>query len=257
MAKFLILGVPRSGTSMLTGLFHGSGVYCGPKQLPPTISNPQGYFESHEINSLNNCIIHKLVSWPVFNGLIRRRYDLITNLDQRGYAFASPRFLRPMPLGDDLKERMRTLLSRADFCYKDPRFCVTLPSWRPFLPNGIKVLVVFREPEKTVESYLKNVDAVYHPPFHITQRELDIAYARNYSRLLQWADSNWSFYHYDQIYSGEAKPKIEKFSGIEMTWSHVNESLRRSQGYPAERTSMKARLVYKRLCKLAMHRKAP
>src|SRR4051812_23204486 len=53
----IILGSGRSGTSMVAGTLRQCGYYMGPDLLNPGLSNPKGFFESREINELNEDIL--------------------------------------------------------------------------------------------------------------------------------------------------------------------------------------------------------
>lgn len=48
----MILGMPRSGTSMVAGIFHLHGVWVGRCRLADDI-NPKGYFENLDFKALN------------------------------------------------------------------------------------------------------------------------------------------------------------------------------------------------------------
>lgn len=62
----------RSGTCLTASLFKNSGYFLDNNLLPPSISNPRGYYEDREINLLNNQIINKLLTWPALNRLRKR-----------------------------------------------------------------------------------------------------------------------------------------------------------------------------------------
>ena len=57
-----ILGMHRSGTSLLARMLNLMGVSLGPEQflMQPTIDNPKGYWEHDEIVGLNNEILRRL-----------------------------------------------------------------------------------------------------------------------------------------------------------------------------------------------------
>lgn len=252
MAKVLILGCPRSGTSMLTGLFANQGVYIGGRAHKPTVSNPKGYFETRGINDLNNQIIRKYLSWPLLDGL-RARISPNINYDPRAYSFASPLRHRITPIPLRLENAIRFYASKESFCYKDPRFCVTLPAWSRFLDEKIKYLVVFREPEKTIASYIKNGVDIYQPPLVFDGKQLELAYARNYRRLIKWSNESWMFMHYDQILRGEVADGLEEFCGMKLDWGHVTLDLKRTRNADYSCTESVVRDVYKELCHLAKY----
>ena len=60
MKNCLILGSGRSGTSMLAGTLYREGLYIGDRVMPPTPGNPKGYFESFDIQDLNEDILKQV-----------------------------------------------------------------------------------------------------------------------------------------------------------------------------------------------------
>ena len=54
MRCFIVLGVPRSGTSAVSGVLHHLGVMMGERFLPPSPMNPRGFFEDEEVVELHN-----------------------------------------------------------------------------------------------------------------------------------------------------------------------------------------------------------
>ena len=58
----LILGMHRSGTSALGGIFNRSGLSCGKDLMPANIYNQKGYYENLKIWKFNEKILTSLVS---------------------------------------------------------------------------------------------------------------------------------------------------------------------------------------------------
>ena len=128
-----ILGMHRSGTSLLTRMLNLIDVYLGPEQLlmRPDFANPKGYWEHDEIVSLNDEILRRLGgSWdepPTF-----------------------PPGWENAPAIDDLKQRGRRLIQDSfanveTWGWKDPRSCLTLPFWQQLLPN-LRYILCLRNP---------------------------------------------------------------------------------------------------------------
>ncbi len=65
----IILGTPRSGTSLVAGLFHIHGVFVG-KCREADANNPKGYFENTELAVLRYV---DLLQPPAVNKLLRRQ----------------------------------------------------------------------------------------------------------------------------------------------------------------------------------------
>ncbi len=69
-------------------------------------------------------------------------------------------WLAAVPLGTpiscppSIEQQIVTQTAKAPFCFKDPRFCYTLPAWRPHARHAV-FLCIFREPARTVQSILK------------------------------------------------------------------------------------------------------
>ena len=128
-----ILGMHRSGTSLLTRMINLLDVYLGPEELllPPNFANPKGYWEHREIVAINDEILRRLGgSWdepPAF-----------------------PSGWENAPAIDDLKERGRRLIHDSfanvdTWGWKDPRSCLTLPFWQQLLPD-MRYVVCLRNP---------------------------------------------------------------------------------------------------------------
>lgn len=125
-----ILGMHRSGTSLLTRILNLIGVYLGPEpDLPqPRDGNPTGHWELDEFMVLNDAILTALGGrWdapPIF-----------------------PPGWESDPSLDGVKQSARTFIQKT-FCnaelwgWKDPRNCLTLPFWQQLLPNMRYVLCI-------------------------------------------------------------------------------------------------------------------
>ncbi|MCE9596106.1 MAG: glycosyltransferase [Planctomycetes bacterium] len=240
MHDLVILGSGRSGTSMLAGLFAHAGWFVGDDSYPGRDANPKGFFESKDVNGVNE--------W------------LIASVEPRGGALGAwQRWLSALPedvafrAPVELRERMQRLCSRRPFCFKDPRFCFTLPAWRDALGDA-KHLVVFREPAATAASivqecrtadYLRGVEAD-------VERALEV-WRSSYAHVVDVhrKQGEWLFLHYDQILSGEKLDELEAFVGGRIARDFPERSLKRSSS-DGEVTPAAAEL-YRELCALAGH----
>src|SRR4029453_4502858 len=113
-----VLGMHRSGTSLITRMLNVLGVYLGPNErlMKPQEDNPRGYWEHQLITDLNDAILARLGgSWhepPTF----------------------SPDWGRAAGLAD-LRRKAQAVIHE-DFAtaecwgWKDPRTCLTLPFWQ-------------------------------------------------------------------------------------------------------------------------------
>lgn len=137
----LVLGMHRSGTSVVAGALRLRGAYLGSDLKGPAADNPKGFFEH--------------------TGVVRIHEKLLVAL---GRAWSDP---RDLPVGwlqsqaaIDASAELETLL-RAEFAgkplwaIKDPRLCRLLPLWLPILERMAVVpsaLFVVRRPQEVVAS---------------------------------------------------------------------------------------------------------
>jgi hypothetical protein len=234
----LILGSGRSGTSMLAGVLASAGYYMGEHLIPADESNPKGYFEDDEINAINESLLA-----PVTPVLSRPTYGW--------------RWLASVPVGScascppDLARRIRVQTAQSPFCFKDPRFCYTLPAWRPFLGDAV-LLCIFREPARTANSIVKecrNADYLQGLPMDFS-RAVEI-WTLMYRHILEVHRQvgHWVFLHYDQLFDDTIFAKLEAALGVRPDRRFPEPKLKRSAG-DAEVGSA-AIAVYDQLCQLA------
>lgn len=215
--------------------------------LPPTESNPDGYYESREINSLNNHIINEYLSGICFKRW-RSQFRSLNNSDVRAFPFASIRIPTGTELSRQSTNALRHFCDKKEYCYKDPRMCTTLPVWQRLFTGDEKFIVVFREPEITISSYIRNGQRIYSPPLNFNGYELEKSYINNYTRLMNIASSNWLFLHYKQILQLHKTFELESMAGRPLDWSHINPDLVRSKRSDYSCKSNIASQVYKALC---------
>ncbi|PYM96566.1 MAG: hypothetical protein DME04_01620 [Candidatus Rokuibacteriota bacterium] len=135
-----MLGMHRSGTSLITRMLNLLGVYLGPDERlmkPQEDNNPRGFWEHQLITDLNDAILARLGgSWhepPTFFP---------------GWESA--------PELADLRQRARAVINE-DFAaaecwgWKDPRTCLTLPFWQRLSPPT-RYVVCLRNPVDVAHS---------------------------------------------------------------------------------------------------------
>lgn len=250
MRNIIIIGSSRSGTSLAASLF-SKHYYQGEELLPPTISNPKGYYEDRNINLLNNKIIYQVLKWSILNRL-RKRLSFTFNSDPRAYPMAAPLWIgKKNVINNEIKSRIKSFTEKNPFCYKDPRFNVTLPFWAPFLPKDIGLICVFRDSYRTADSQLRNAREVYSPPIPITLKECNVSWYRNYKRILYTYSNKWEclFIHYDMIITQKAIPAIENFAGVKVDTSKIDKKMSRSKPKKTTNAHLKSKLqnLYERL----------
>ncbi len=135
--QLLVLGMHRSGTSMLTRLINLMGAYVGPEHEMQSSddANPKGYWERNDVMAVNDAILH-------LHGCTWGRVA--------DWSSAQPHALPPK-----LLHRLRYIVLGMDgfrpWVMKDPRLCLTLPCWTPFLEEPVAVLM-HRDPLQIARS---------------------------------------------------------------------------------------------------------
>lgn len=246
----LVLGSGRGGTSMVAGTLSGDGYYMGEHPLPDNQANPRGFFEDREINSLNEMLLAPVS--PV-------RPDGVAGEPEPHPVYGWQRWLAPIPVGTRIPcppyvaRRIEAQTARSPFCFKDPRFCYTLPAWRPFLRDAVLVCV-FREPDRTARSitrlcendwYLSSMGLSVSFPEAVEVWTLMYRHVLEAHRRL----GEWLFVHYDQMLDGSAIPRLEAALGVEADRRFPDPELKRSPGDGG--VDPAALGVYRRLCELA------
>lgn len=111
----LVLGMHRSGTSLLSGLVAAAGIDLGKYLMPPADDNPRGYWENQRVVDLHERVLkHFDQSWASWKPLPKNWQDDEAVKRLRGEL----RAILFEEFGDN------TL-----FCIKDPRLCRLLPMW--------------------------------------------------------------------------------------------------------------------------------
>lgn len=248
MKNCIILGSGRSGTSMLAGTLAQSGYFMGDNLYPARESNPKGFFEDPFINGINEQILSK-----VRFGLKEWGKRLLS-----GRHFSDgQRWLEIMPEGSKfcssnfIDEQIVAAVSKAPFCYKDPRFSYTLPLWRKFLKEAV-FICVFREPSLTAFSIVKecnDMEYLHSLPMSF-EYALEVWY-HVYINILKthMQQGEWLFIHYDQVLSEDGISKIEAITDAIADKTFPDRNYKRTTSEVA--VEQKYNVVYSRLCELA------
>jgi hypothetical protein len=127
-----VVGMHRSGTSLVARLLHAMGCYAGEEdQLPPPdVFNPTGYWEHRDVWALDEEILATLDgTW-----LDPDRVDLGRLSEESRKKFVK----RARGIVDDFD-------THGSWVMKDPRLAILFPIWREALERPICVLI-WREP---------------------------------------------------------------------------------------------------------------
>lgn len=220
--RLFILGAGRSGTSLVAGLFRHSGLFMGDSPYRPREANPHGFFEDREVNAINEALLAPLVSGSLGEG-------------QRWLA-CLPSQAR-VRMTTELRRRILVLYARGSSCFKDPRFCYTLPAWLAELPpeerqQALQVCV-FRNPAVVATSVLRELDtAPYLSNLHLEADQVLASWAQHYRHVLEQQHSQegrWLFVHYDSMFDPAGLERLAAFTGLPIDRDLVDPSLRRSR----------------------------
>lgn len=138
----VVLGMHRSGTSLVASILHHMGVYMGNSFLHEDELNPWGYWEDAEILELNKRIIGSAVDDGTWNDFITLKQIVAQK--------------------ETYKEEIKQIVTNREriknkiaWGFKDPRTCYTIWAWSDFLPPNTKYVIVHRNKEKVVDSLLR------------------------------------------------------------------------------------------------------
>lgn len=124
----LVLGMHRSGTSLLTGLIANGGFSIGKSVMAPAEDNPKGFFENQRIVDFNERLLNSFgLGWSSWQ-----------TLPDRWFFSLNPEVSKE---ATDLVEK--EFGDSSEICIKDPRICRLLPFWRSVLTElGFEIVVV-------------------------------------------------------------------------------------------------------------------
>lgn len=255
MYNIIVLGSGRSGTSMVTGTLAKAGYYMGEQFWEARDSNPKGFFETKEINGINEEILDPLVP---------SRLHLFGKTFLRQRPRKWDRWLAVVPVNTkiqsspEINQRIEEATKEEPYCFKDPRFSYTLPAWKPYLKNEVYICV-FRDPASTASSIVKECQET--PKLRDPKKGVKISWKRAlqiwnsmYSHILQnhynsKEQDKWLFIHYNQAVTEEGLKKLEAFTGASVDYSFPDPSIRRS--FSSDSVPHYILRNYQKLCQLA------
>lgn len=140
----VVLGMHRSGTSMLMRSLQVLGVGISSNLLGKHECNPEGFFEDARLVSGNNSILASAnLRW---NSLEQIPAELLASAARS-------------EAGDAGYKLLESILAEAEImAIKDPRMCRLMPFWRPLLeklPAKISYILALRHPYSVAYSLLK------------------------------------------------------------------------------------------------------
>ena len=254
MDNCLILGCGRSGTSLMAGILNEAGYYNGDNLYNARYSNPMGFYENWEINSINEAILNTYITKTL---KIKRKITNKSTIDSpcRGHfwLFRIDPQVKISYRNKKIIKRISSLVLHQPFAFKDPRFSYTVSVWKDYLPVNTKFVVVFRDPSITANSIVKECkSAEYLSNMYIDYNLALQSWASIYLHIMKnylLDKDSYIFIHYEQILSTAALPKLSKFLDTSLTDNFVDKNLRRS--VKKEQYIDSITQLYKKLCILA------
>ena len=137
----LILGMHRSGTSVLSGLLAGAGLDLGKTLMPPAEDNPRGFWENQRLVDINEAVLNIYdQSWSSFQALPGDWLD--------------------HPSLDSYRRQISEVITEefddsSVICVKDPRLCRIFPLWQQVLGSlniTVQTVLISRPMEEVVAS---------------------------------------------------------------------------------------------------------
>ncbi len=212
----------------MTGLFRNSGYFMGDRLYRPRDTNPLGFFEDHEVNSINESLLAPLLPQRFSSDGIEYAGD-VPGHGQRWLSRVSLR--SDIVVSDSERNRIKALISRPPFCFKDPRFCYTLPVWSQESTNEC-YLCVFREPSVVAASILKEVHTMpYLADLSISVKQILEVWRLMYRHVLEVHANNgeWLFLFYEDLFRCEVLERIESCTGASIDRSFPRRELNRTK----------------------------
>ena len=275
MKNCLVFGSGRSGTSMMGGILHNAGYFMGRSLYAACDSNPKGFFENAEINGINETILSKydkpyqnilkyvgLDKATIMRYLARKMPRALRNhfcstvyrpYELQRWLMSIPPSVRIINSDEEIASRIRRAVQCEPFSYKDPRFSYTLPVWKKHLHEDTIFICLFREPDVTVASILKECwSRKYLQNLAITEKEAFEVWSNMYKHVLknwEYSNSNFICVHYNHVFGGAILQKLSEMLNVELKYDFVSKELKRSEGgcyIPDE-----VEHLYTKLCELS------
>lgn len=221
MSVFIVLGMHKSGTTLVARMLHESGINM--VDDVSSLTYDQGYkFERKSMQEINKTLISECLI-PTMRHFFRPSFYPQHNaaghtINDDAIALVRHKVLAKQLAKNPLGKQMNVCIAKLDqefgeWGFKDPRTCLTYPAWDSSLPDH-KIIVVFRHYNQLLQRYalsgLKqlNVPLVY--------RVLN-AWVNHNDYILQVIKETTlpvSVFSYEQLMGNEsALPKLGEFIG--------------------------------------------
>jgi hypothetical protein len=190
-----IIGMHRSGTSMIAKLLHQCGLYLGSENqlLGANSSNAEGHFEHKEFLRLNDALLHHLGGSWEFPPKAQSNW-------QENAAFETMRA--------DARALVKELSTRTPWGWKEPRTTVLLPFWKSIVP-GLRFVICVRSPLEVAKSLAKRSKIPVERGVHLWHSYMRAA-------LEDSAGSARMITHYEDFFTEpeEEAERLVRFCGL-------------------------------------------
>ncbi len=225
---YVVLGMHKSGTTLVSEILHRSGVRMGEGRDVDGEYDDGVFFERSDVRELNQAIL----------------------------GFGDPAHTHPAPrrlaAAEPVRLRMREIIRKAeapggDWGFKDPRTCLTYPLWREELPAHRLIGVVRSLPE--VASHYRRKDPGPFLTWRVVRTWCD--YNEGILRALEQARGDGVLLAYEELMrSGAELARLSAFVGRPLRDTRNSERYR-------SRASGGARLALTRLLRRGGGRSDP
>ena len=150
----IVLGAPRSGTSLIAGILHHCNVSMGANLLESDTGNPQGYFEDLDFIDFHRQLLARSA------GSVGRVFEDSTMREQPFDFDPTPADISTAKEFIHQRNAQQTIWG-----WKDPRTCLFLPFWQQLLPDA-RFILAYKHPLEMSASLLrmgKNWDLCLDP----------------------------------------------------------------------------------------------
>lgn len=138
----IIVGPPRSGTSLTSDIFARQGYHTGEGLRRGDDGNPFGYYEAEDLISANVSLF-EAVGFPHHNTW---KFDAITAGQIAAIDLLEPR--------DEHRQLLAKWNGHSPWMWKDPRFAITLGYWAQFMDrDATGIVLTRRDPEDVFWSF--------------------------------------------------------------------------------------------------------
>ena len=216
MRSFIVIGAPRSGTSLVAGVLNTNGIDMGDSGAAHMALNPHGYVEDGRFSTINDELIHRANGNVVSPPLVWTVKQLLT--------VERHRYLDRLLEAVDVRNSGGT-----DWGFKDPRTALAWPLyesvWDAF-PDP-HLIFTHRNPTgnaKSIDGAFKmpSLQKCYEVVADYERRMSDIAMSVPIDRCLHVSFEDW------WQRTAHQQAATEEFVGKRLDWSFWDEKLWRN-----------------------------